>query len=320
MLSVMLNWISVLVVHQTHWLLGSVRTSGSRFPCVCSPALGCCTSMLSVLRWSFVRWWACSGSNRLCLRFAVVFGPSEFVSEVGHLWWLQMVVVRRILSNATFWMLSTMVLTQVLIWSGRWLLWMTSDFRGVVDSFRCLVVRSCGEVTSLFEVVRVYLRLLHWFWDQPDFDCWSWPHLCWTDQMLVSEEGRWLVVSGCWLMPSAVYCWGCILYLTYRHWHWYHSLFVTIVWFLGSLMAQGSVLWRCRKNRKPRLDFSFRCLISSEVYLWCWGAVSRLLLRQILCRSTSLFFELASISVVTCYTFADSDMGCCQSFVSKASF
>ncbi len=34
------------------------------------------------------------------------------------------------------------------------------------------------------------------------------------------------------------------------------------------------VLWRCRKNRKPRLDFSSRCLTSSEAGLWthqyCW--------------------------------------------------
>jgi hypothetical protein len=35
---------------------------------------------------------------------------------------------------------------------------------------------------------------------------------------------------------------------------------------------------------------------------------------------TSLFFELASISVVTCYTFADSDMGCCQSFLGQHLF
>ncbi len=60
-------------------------------------------------------------------------------------------------------------------------------------------------------------------------------------------------------------------------------------------------LWRCRKNRKPRLDFSSRCLTSFEAHLWThqyfW-------LRRVVL--TSLFFELASISVVTRYTFADS--------------
>ncbi len=30
------------------------------------------------------------------------------------------------------------------------------------------------------------------------------------------------------------------LFLELYHWHWYHSVFVTIGWYLGSLMAQGS--------------------------------------------------------------------------------
>ncbi len=66
--------------------------------------------------------------------------------------------------------------------------------------------------------------------------------------------------------------WWCrCLFLNHRRWYWYYSLFVTIVWFLGSLMAQGSVLWRCCKNRKPRLDFSSRCLTSLRL---AYGRIS----------------------------------------------
>jgi hypothetical protein len=74
---------------------------------------------------------------------------------------------------------------------------------------------------------------------------------------------------------------------------------VTIVWV--HWWRRVLALWRCCKNRKPRLDFSFRCLLSFEAHLWryqcCW--VPWVVL-------TSLFFELVSISVVTRYTFADS--------------
>ncbi len=52
MLSTLCCWNSVLVYHQTYWLLGSVRISGGRCPFACSPAVGCCTSMLSVLWWN----------------------------------------------------------------------------------------------------------------------------------------------------------------------------------------------------------------------------------------------------------------------------
>jgi hypothetical protein len=53
-------------------------------------------------------------------------------------------------------------------------------------------------------------------------------------------------LSFCW-DPSAfrflrwISLLGNVLFLAICHWHWYHSLFVTFVRFLGSLMAQGSV-------------------------------------------------------------------------------
>ena len=48
------------------------------------------------------------------------------------------------------------------------------------------------------------------------------------------------------LLLTRVNGWWCrYLFLDHRRWHRYHSLFVTIVWFLGSLMAQGSVLGEC---------------------------------------------------------------------------
>ncbi len=65
-------------LHQTHWLLGSVRLVSNA---------DVLTVMLSILRWGFVRWWACSGSNRLLLRFV---------------FWSQVVGVRHVLSNAPF--------------------------------------------------------------------------------------------------------------------------------------------------------------------------------------------------------------------------
>ena len=60
------------------------------------------------------------------------------------------------------------------------------------------------------------------------------------------------------------------------------------------------VLWHCRKNQKPRLDFSSWCLTSFEVHRIRHHAA------EYLTFIPSLFFELASISVVTRYAFADS--------------
>ncbi len=203
-----------------------------------------------------------------------------------------------------------------------------------MDSFRYFVISSCGEVTSLFEVVRVYLRLLRWFWDRSDFDCWSRPHLVldpsdacfwggsslafdpsdvcfWGGSMiggvrlLIDAVGRLLLrqylVSD--VPPLALVSQLCLSQLFGSWVHWWHRV----------LCCDDVV-------KTENLDWIFFLDVSFLLRLTCdaWMLVIRLLLRQHLvvlrqlCRITSLFFELASISVVTCYTFADSDMGCCQ--------
>jgi hypothetical protein len=110
--------------------------------------------------------------------------------------------------------------------------------------------------------------------DPSDFGSWGGSR-CWVfwDETCRMVSLQWLEPSECFWRGSMVGGADVCFWVTCR-WHWYHSLFVTIVWFLGSLMAQGFVLWRCRKNRKPRLDFSSRCLTSFEAGLWthqyCW--------------------------------------------------
>ena len=113
-------------------------------------------------------------------------------------------------------------------------------------------------------------------------------------QWLVVSDRCLIAYSFCW-DPSAFRClrWisllGNVLFLAICHWHWYHSclsqLFGSWVhWWrrvpfgwvrqLLSSWSNTLCLWRCRKNRKPRLDFSFRCLTSFEAGLWthqyCW--------------------------------------------------
>jgi hypothetical protein len=90
------------------------------------------------------------------------------------------------------------------------------------------------------------------------FQCWVfWDEVCqmvslqWLEPF---DACQWLVVSDRCLITYS-FCWdpsafrflrwisllGNVLFLAICHWHWYHSLFVTFVRFLGSLMAQGSV-------------------------------------------------------------------------------
>ncbi len=182
MLSAVSCWGGILFLEQQLgvWSLDAVSPLLlKQRPGVSSDSLivGCCQNSLrqhfnaECAEMRLVRWWACSGSNRLC------FGLSGFFFY---------------------------------FWRGPF------------------VVLDPSEVC--------FLRWVRGWWCQI---------VVWCCQPFVA------LVASC-------FC----------HWHWYHSLFVTIVWFLGSLMAQGAVLWRCRKNRKPRLDFSFRCLISSEAHLW----------------------------------------------------
>ncbi len=101
-----------------------------------------------------------------------------------------------------------------------------------------------------------------------------WGIMCWWSQMFVSEASSLVVIHQSlseldhWWIKSDVCFWNFIigtditaclsqLFVTWVHW-WRRVL----------------VLWRCRKNRKPRLDFSSRCLTSSEAGLWthqyCW--------------------------------------------------
>ena len=74
------------------------------------------------------------------------------------------------------------------------------------------------------------------------FGFWSGSVRCWDLSDFVSEVDLFLLNS--------------VLCLAFRHWHWYHNLLVTIVRFLGSLMAQGSVLgWMRQLLRSIRLLF-----------------------------------------------------------------
>ncbi len=83
--------------------------------------------------------------------------------------------------------------------------------------------------------------------------------------LIKSDVCFWNFIIGSPLIKSDVCFWNFIigtaclsqLFGTWVHW-WRRVL----------------VLWRCRKNQKPRLDFFSRCLTSSEAGLWthqyCW--------------------------------------------------
>ena len=92
------------------------------------------------------------------------------------------------------------------LWSIRclFLRWIT------VDEVRCLCLKL--HWFTFDKVRRLFLKLHH---------CWLWSIKC-------------LFLR--WITVDEVRC----LFLKFQHWHWYHSVFVTIVWYLGSLMAQGS--------------------------------------------------------------------------------
>ena len=108
--------------YQTHWWLGSVRLVSET---------GVLTVMLSVLRWDFVRWWACSGSNRLLLRFifeiaggCLMKSVSEASScvDVDTVIWAIEVIVRM------FWCLSGATGLQRLMPWCYWALWIHQSF------------------------------------------------------------------------------------------------------------------------------------------------------------------------------------------------
>ena len=111
---------------------------------------------------------------------------------------------------------------------------------------------SCREGVPFVEVHQIlflkWISLQCWvFWDEA---C-QMVNLQWLEPF---DACQWLVVSDRCLIVY-LFCWdpsafrflrwisllGNVLFLAICHWHWYHSLFVTIVRFLGSLMAQGSV-------------------------------------------------------------------------------
>ena len=105
--------------------------------------------------------------------------------------------------------------------------WMMSDGRFwdiiCLWSIKCLFLRwtTVGEVRCLF------LNLHPWLWS------------------IRCLFLRWITVDevGC-LCLKLHHCRTFDkvrrLFLELYHWHWYHSVFVTIGWYLGSLMAQGS--------------------------------------------------------------------------------
>ena len=87
------------------------------------------------------------------------------------------------------------------------------------------------------------------------------------------------IIVGC--DPSNVCFWGGSLLMKSDVCFWNFIIGTGITACLSQLFGtwvhwwrRVLVLWRCRKNRKPRLDFSSRCLTSSEAGLWthqyCW--------------------------------------------------
>ncbi len=102
-----------------------------------------------------------------------------------------------------------------------------------------------SEASYVDEVRWLFLRLHRWF----------------VIHQSLSELDHWLIKSDVcfWNFIIGTDITACLsqLFGTWVHW-WRRVL----------------VLWWCRKNRKPRLDFSSRCLTSSEAGLWthqyCW--------------------------------------------------
>jgi hypothetical protein len=109
--------------------------------------------------------------------------------------------------------------------------WGPSEFVSEVDLPSMLsVLRRClsnGEL-AVARTIRVRLTRVNGWWCHFVVDC------C----QPVVEVHQTLFLR--WICEL-----NSVLFLAFRQWHWYHSLFVTIVRFLGSLMAQGSVLGGC---------------------------------------------------------------------------
>ena len=85
------------------------------------------------------------------------------------------------------------------------------------------------------------------------------------------------IIVGCdssnvclrWTTVDEIRC----LILNFHHWHWYHSVFVTIVWYLGSLMAQGSCFFCDGVVKTENLDWIFLLDVSLLLRLAC-GRIS----------------------------------------------
>ncbi len=221
MLSALCCWSSVLVFHQTHWLC-VYRLWGV--------ALQCWVFWDEACQMVSLQWLEPSVSAFRCGFWSI---GTLFLGWIisGDCRWF---VVRRV-SIATFWVLSTVVLTQGLIWSGSWLLWMASDFRCVMDSFRYFVVRLWwGNILvskwseciwSIFVGLEIGQTLiadvdLIWYWTLQVFVFWS-VFLCCFDAvsrlllkqhlltlsdivLLVVRQRQWLVVSDVCFWSTAV--------------------------------------------------------------------------------------------------------------------
>jgi hypothetical protein len=126
-----------------------------------------------------VRWWACSGSNRLCRQDFLTWPFAVFDWSECFRTFMPCVEVHQIL-------FSEVDLAKV---------GLVSDNRLLMKSDVCF----WGFIVGVEIHQTLFLR---------------WISLVTFDPSDVSEVGH--------------------------HWHWYHSVFVTIVWYLGSLMAQDS--------------------------------------------------------------------------------
>jgi hypothetical protein len=113
-----------------------------------------------------------------------------------------------------------------------------------VDEVRCLCLKL--PWFTFDKVRRLFLKLHHVGCDPSNICFWG------GSLLMKSDVCFWNFIIGTGITACLSQLFG-----TWVHW-WRRVL----------------VLWRCRKNRKPRLDFSSRCLTSSEAGLWthqyCW--------------------------------------------------
>ena len=120
--------------------------------------------------------------------------------------------------------------------------WVSSEFFGS----ECPLLRSirlCFWSGSLFNAECSEMRLVRWW------ACSGSNHLTrvsgWWCQIVVWLLSTFVEILQIFRFLRWISLLDSVLFLAIFHWHWYHSLCVTIVRFLGSLMAQGSVLGGC---------------------------------------------------------------------------